>query len=386
MISNVLESSLGQQNRENNWDCACGASNFPNRYSCFKCKEAKPGGNGEDDKRKDNWDCSCGASNFPNRYSCFKCKEAKPGNDNGEDARKDNWDCSCGANNFPSRYSCFKCKEAKPGGGDGGDRRSQKRPGDWECKCGQSNFASRTSCYKCSEEKPEGAGGDDRQSQKRSGDWDCQCGQSNFASRSSCFKCSEEKPEGAGGDDRQSQKRPGDWDCQCGTSNFASRSSCYKCNEEKPEGAGGGEAADGPPKENYVPVDRDENEIFDGGITSGINFDNFERIPVNLSGEDPKPKPCTSFADAGLEQFLVDNINRCKYTKPTPIQKYGIPIIMQKRDLMGCAQTGSGKTAAYLVPIINVLLTEGNDMSIGKPHVVIMAPTRELAIQVNEQR
>lgn len=103
---------------------------------------------------------------------------------------------------------------------------------------------------------------------------------------------------------------------------------------------------------------------------------------MKVTGEN-RPNPITSFDDSGLESFLIDNVKRAKYTKPTPIQKNAIPIVLKKRDLMACAQTGSGKTAAFLLPIINTLLTENKSMSVGKPHVVIMSPTRELAIQVN---
>lgn len=228
----------------------------------------------------------------------------------------------------------------------------------------------------------------------------------NFASRTECFKCKEPKPEGAGGgggndgggwggsSEQNGGSRPprepraGDWDCSCGVNNFASRNECFKCKEPKPEGAGGGAPQDragfreDAPKEFYIPAERNEEEIFNAGISSGINFEKYDNIPVKVTGEN-RPNPITSFDDSGLESFLIDNVKRAKYTKPTPIQKNAIPIVLKKRDLMACAQTGSGKTAAFLLPIINTLLTENKNMSIGKPHVVIMSPTRELAIQVN---
>ena len=58
------------------------------------------------------------------------------------------------------------------------------------------------------------------------------------------------------------------------------------------------------------------------------------------------PDPITSFADVDLGPSLMSNVQRCKYTKPTPVQRYSIPIGIAGRDLMACAQTGSGKTGA----------------------------------------
>lgn len=66
-----------------------------------------------------------------------------------------------------------------------------------------------------------------------------------------------------------------------------------------------------------------------------------------MSGENP-PMPIDSFESANLRKYVVDNILKSGYTKPTPIQKHAIPIIMGGRDLMGCAQTGSGKTVRKL--------------------------------------
>lgn len=91
----------------------------------------------------------------------------------------------------------------------------------------------------------------------------------------------------------------------------------------------------------------------------------------------------------GLRQLLRDNVDKSGYKKPTPIQKYAIPIIMNKRDLMACAQTGSGKTAAFLLPILHNILEDECDPHTGdapqKPQAVIVAPTRELALQIKEE-
>ena len=62
------------------------------------------------------------------------------------------------------------------------------------------------------------------------------------------------------------------------------------------------------------------------------------------------PSPIKSFEEAQLPQALAANTIRCNYTKPTPVQKYSIPIGLARRDLMACAQTGSGKTAAFCFP------------------------------------
>ena len=66
-------------------------------------------------------------------------------------------------------------------------------------------------------------------------------------------------------------------------------------------------------------------------------------VTVEVTGSDP-PKHITSFDQCGFFDTTKRNIDRCKYTRPTPVQKYAIPIIVSGRDLMACAQTGSGKT------------------------------------------
>ena len=127
--------------------------------------------------------------------------------------------------------------------------------------------------------------------------------------------------------------------------------------------------------------------MYDSGISAGINFSKFDDAKVKVS--DGMPSPIQSFDDAGLRPFVLENIKKCKYTKPTPIQKYGIPIIMAGHDVMACAQTGSGKTAAFMVPIINTLLSEPRDLVCHgehcEPQCLVMAPTRELVIQISNE-
>jgi superfamily II DNA/RNA helicase len=59
------------------------------------------------------------------------------------------------------------------------------------------------------------------------------------------------------------------------------------------------------------------------------------------------------FEEAGLSEVILENVKLANYSKPTPVQKWSIPIVTGKRDLMACAQTGSGKTAAFLVPVLS---------------------------------
>lgn len=137
-----------------------------------------------------------------------------------------------------------------------------------------------------------------------------------------------------------------------------------------------------------------EKDLFDTA-NSGINFDKYDDIPVNISGGEPLP-PIDTFAAANLHDFVQENVNKTGYVKPTPVQKYSIPTLLANRDLMSCAQTGSGKTAAFLLPIIHHILTDGPDAvkapvmsSTGRrcffPSALILSPTRELAIQIHKE-
>ena len=87
----------------------------------------------------------------------------------------------------------------------------------------------------------------------------------------------------------------------------------------------------------------------------------------------------TTFADLGLTQPLLDAVREAGYTEPTPIQRQAIPLALSGRDIMGLAQTGTGKTAAFTLPIIDRLLGGPR-----RTRVLILAPTRELAAQVDE--
>ncbi|KYQ48261.1 ATP-dependent RNA helicase vasa, isoform A [Trachymyrmex zeteki] len=143
-------------------------------------------------------------------------------------------------------------------------------------------------------------------------------------------------------------------------------------------------------REIYIPPEQpdDENSLFGNDVTMGINFAKYDDIEVKVSGENG-PRPIQSFDQSGLRTILLENIKKSGYTKPTPVQKYAIPIVMNGRDLMACAQTGSGKTAAFVVPILHTLLENPKDLiktsTSCEPQVIIISPTRELTSQIHQQ-
>ncbi len=92
----------------------------------------------------------------------------------------------------------------------------------------------------------------------------------------------------------------------------------------------------------------------------------------------------TKFSDLGLSPALVRAIESKGYTTPTPIQAQAIPPLLAGRDLVGVAQTGTGKTAAFALPILNALLSGGGPAKPRKPRALVLAPTRELASQIAE--
>ena len=90
-----------------------------------------------------------------------------------------------------------------------------------------------------------------------------------------------------------------------------------------------------------------------------------------------------TFQDMPLIAPLLKATQEAGYTEPTPIQRETIPLVLEGRDVLGCAQTGTGKTAAFALPILQHLFAEKLDGS-RKPRALILTPTRELAIQIQE--
>lgn len=90
-------------------------------------------------------------------------------------------------------------------------------------------------------------------------------------------------------------------------------------------------------------------------------------------------EPATGFDSLGLKPALISALKKLGYERPTPIQAATIPLLIEGKDVLGTAQTGTGKTAAFALPILNKL-----NLRLKKPQALILAPTRELAIQVSE--
>ena len=89
------------------------------------------------------------------------------------------------------------------------------------------------------------------------------------------------------------------------------------------------------------------------------------------------------FTELPLCNEVLDGLSAMNFTEATPIQEQAIPLILQKKDIIACAQTGTGKTAAFLLPLLHNLQSEKHDRN--KVNAIIMLPTRELAQQIDQQ-
>ncbi|OCL04821.1 DEAD/DEAH box RNA helicase [Glonium stellatum] len=139
---------------------------------------------------------------------------------------------------------------------------------------------------------------------------------------------------------------------------------------------------------------RSEQSVKAGALIKAYEFGVTLEGPVHVH-------PVRDFDDAGLHPVMRENVRLCDYKVPTPIQAYCIPSILLGNDIVACAQTGSGKTAAYLIPILSKLMGKARQVAANRPNpltynsttdrvraeplVLIVCPTRELACQIFDE-
>ena len=132
---------------------------------------------------------------------------------------------------------------------------------------------------------------------------------------------------------------------------------------------------------------------------SKFDFESLQKsnnIKVYLNNKEIPQEPKNSFNEISFDSHIQSNLKKLHYDLMTPIQQIIIPYILLKKDCLGCAQTGSGKTIAFLIPLINLMLKEGPpkednkylqtnsnyNLSCSYPVMLILVPTRELAEQI----
>ncbi|KAF4626771.1 hypothetical protein G7Y89_g11387 [Cudoniella acicularis] len=136
-------------------------------------------------------------------------------------------------------------------------------------------------------------------------------------------------------------------------------------------------------------------------VKAGIQFSAVTELNVTQEG-NIRINPVRKFEDAGLHPVMLENVKLAGYDVPTPIQQYCLPTIFKGHDLIACAQTGSGKTAAFLIPILSKLMGKAKKLAAPRPNpalfqpgispnvkaeplVLIVCPSRELATQIFDE-
>lgn len=132
-----------------------------------------------------------------------------------------------------------------------------------------------------------------------------------------------------------------------------------------------------PELEKYFYVEHDDIAKLSPEQVLAIRQD----FSLHVTGSNP-PKPCISFAHFGFDEDLMDAIARCGYTEPSGIQRQAIPVALEGRDIIGIAKTGSGKTAAFVLPMLIHIMDQAELVKGDGPIGLVLAPTRELANQI----
>ncbi len=128
-----------------------------------------------------------------------------------------------------------------------------------------------------------------------------------------------------------------------------------------------------------ISEDADSAEAADSAsnvINENVNEDSSEDV-TQSSNESSSTEASTGFDALGLPQQVLDAVRKVGFETPSPIQAQTIPVLMDGHDVVGLAQTGTGKTAAFALPVLSRI-----DKSVRSPQALVLAPTRELALQV----
>ncbi|NWW32414.1 DDX42 helicase, partial [Panurus biarmicus] len=136
----------------------------------------------------------------------------------------------------------------------------------------------------------------------------------------------------------------------------------------------------------YPPFEKnfyDEHEEI-GSLSPQQALELRQKLNLRVSGAAP-PRPGSSFAHFGFDEQLMHQIRKSEYTQPTPIQCQGVPVALSGRDMIGIAKTGSGKTAAFIWPML-IHIMDQKELEPGDgPIAVIVCPTRELCQQIHSE-
>jgi len=169
---------------------------------------------------------------------------------------------------------------------------------------------------------------------------------------------------------------------EIGSSTTGASSSKKKARTSIPEKLSAKKVAAPPPEPESSDDDEEVHEDGedtrseeDQGKESGSDAEE-DAHPATASADEVKK----TFADLGVREELCDACENLKFKNPTPIQTQAIPLALQGRDVIGLAETGSGKTAAFVLPILQSLLEKPQPL-----FGLILAPTRELAYQIAQQ-
>jgi superfamily II DNA/RNA helicase len=122
-------------------------------------------------------------------------------------------------------------------------------------------------------------------------------------------------------------------------------------------------------------------ELPDDASFAADDSEDEDYVPDDAWPDEVEPAR-TTFADLGLSPEIIRAVTDSGYIHPTPIQEQAIPIVLMGRDVLGCAQTGTGKTASFVLPMLDILT--GSRAKARMPRSLILEPTRELALQVAE--